>query len=28
LRKKLAAMGMPSVIETKVGKGYIAHDNV
>lgn len=28
LRKKLATMGMPSVIETKVGKGYIAHDNV
>ncbi|ARJ51205.1 response regulator transcription factor [Staphylococcus lutrae] len=27
LRKKLAALGILEVIETKVGKGYIAHDN-
>lgn len=27
LRKKLKAFGMPNVIETRVGKGYLAHDN-
>lgn len=27
LRKKLKDFGMPNVIETRVGKGYLAHDN-
>ncbi|MDN6205423.1 MAG: winged helix-turn-helix domain-containing protein, partial [Staphylococcus simulans] len=28
LRKKLADFGLTNAIETRVGKGYLAHDNI